>query len=108
MYRRKQRLLFDAWRKISHAEFKRRIDAYSETRRRQAESKELKFYSDKVDWLLLYMAQLEDKISSEQDSQKTLAQQYEQSLNHGVNKFSSETQQLAESPLVREISLLVA
>jgi hypothetical protein len=54
------------------------------------------------------MAQLEDKISSEQDSQKTLAQQYEQSLNQGVNKFSSETQQLAESPLVREISLLVA
>ncbi len=33
---------------------------------------------------------------------------YEASLNTGVNKLNQETEVLAENPLVREISLIVA
>jgi len=54
------------------------------------------------------MAQLEDKIKSEVEARENLAQVYENSLNQGVNKLNHETQNLAENPLVREISLIVA
>lgn len=54
------------------------------------------------------MAQLEEKIRLEQSAREKLAQTYEQSLNSGVNKLTRETSLLAEDPLVKEISLIVA
>lgn len=65
-------------------------------------------WSQKVDALLLYMAQLEDKIKTEVEARENLTRVYENSLNNGVNKLNDETQMLAENPLVREISLIVA
>ena len=44
----------------------------------------------------------------EQTAREKLTQTYESSLNQGVNKLNCETTVLAEDPLVREISLLVA
>lgn len=37
-----------------------------------------------------------------------MAQTYEESLNQGVTKLNDEAQVLAENPLVKEISILVA
>lgn len=65
-------------------------------------------FTSKVDALLLYMAQLEEKIKVEQEAREQLTVTYEASLNQGVNKLNTETQVLAENPLVKEISLLVA
>jgi hypothetical protein len=54
------------------------------------------------------MAQLEDKIKTEVEARENLTRVYENSLNNGVTKLNDETQMLAENPLVREISLIVA
>jgi hypothetical protein len=42
------------------------------------------------------------------EAREALSNTYERSLNTGFNKFNKETQDLAENPLVREISLAVA
>lgn len=76
--------------------------------RANLESQHLTHFTSKVDALLLYMAQLEEKIKVEQDAREQLTVTYEASLNQGVNKLNTETQVLAENPLVKEISLLVA
>lgn len=65
-------------------------------------------YSDKVDSLLIYMAQLEDKIAVEVEARENLTRTYEASLNSGVNRLNQETQVLADDPLVKQISLIVA
>ena len=57
---------------------------------------------------MLYMAQLEEKIKMEIDAREDLQSTYERSLNTGVTQFNRETSELAENPLVREISLAVA
>ena len=57
---------------------------------------------------MLYMAQLEDKIKSEVQAREQLTQTYEQSLNKGVNKLNTETNLLADNPLINEISIVVA
>ncbi len=48
-------------------------------------------WSQKVDALLLYMAQLEDKIKTEVEARENLTRVYENSLNNGVNKLNDET-----------------
>jgi len=65
-------------------------------------------WTSKVDQLMLYMAQLEDKIKSEVQAREQLTQTYEQSLNKGVNKLNTETNLLADNPLINEISIVVA
>jgi len=62
----------------------------------------------KVDQLMLYMAQLEDKIKTEVQAREHLAINYESSLNKGVTRLNNETGLLADNPLVHEISLVVA
>jgi len=57
---------------------------------------------------MLYMAQLEDKIKSEVQAREDLTQTYEGSLNRGMTTFNQETNLLADNPLVKEISLVVA
>jgi hypothetical protein len=51
----------------------------------------LNVFTSKVDALLLYMAQLEEKIKIEQEARESLTQTYETSLNHGVSKLNTET-----------------
>ena len=65
-------------------------------------------WTSKVDQLMLYMAQLEDKIKQEVQAREHLAIQYESSLNKGVSKLNQETNLLADNPLIHEISLIVA
>jgi len=51
---------------------------------------------------------LKEKISIEVAAREELAKTYEESLNKGVGQLNEETKQLAENPLVKEISLIVA
>ena len=71
------RRLFESWRGISHQWFKERIDADKQAYREELESQMLKTPSTKVDELLTYMAQLEDKIKQEQDAREKLAIVYD-------------------------------
>ena len=54
------------------------------------------------------MAQLQEKISIEVAAKEELAKTYELSLNKGVDQLNEETKQLADNPLVKEISIIVA
>lgn len=65
-------------------------------------------WTSKVDQLMLYMAQMEDKIKSEVKAREMLSVTYEQSMNRGVSKLNNETAMLADNPLIQEISLIVA
>jgi len=51
-------------------------------------------WSTKVDALMLYVAELEDKIRQEQESREKLTLSYEQSLNVGHTRLINETQLL--------------
>jgi len=65
-------------------------------------------WTTKVDQLMLYMAQLEDKIKIEVQAREHLSVTYDGSLARGVTQFNNETNLLADNPLIREISLVVA
>jgi len=65
-------------------------------------------FTSKVDALVLYMAQLKERIEYEQQQRGELMRTYEQSLNTGVVKLGQEAQDLSQNHLVREISLVVA
>ena len=65
-------------------------------------------WTSKVDQLMLYIAQLEDKIKSEVKAREELTMTYETSLNKGVTKLNTETNLLADNPLINEISIIVA
>lgn len=62
LYRKKLDRIFSSWRTVSHAEFKTRMIAEKQTFRTDLESKILVVWSTKVDALILYVSQLEDKI----------------------------------------------
>ena len=65
LYRKKLDRLFQSWRKVSHAEFSVRLDGERNAFRTDLESKILVQWSTKVDALLLYVSNLEDKIRQE-------------------------------------------
>lgn len=65
-------------------------------------------WEKKVDALKIYMAQLQEKIRIEIAAREELAVTYEKSLNKGVHQLNDETRVLADNPLVKEISLIVA
>ena len=65
-------------------------------------------FTSKVDALVLYMAQLKERIEYEQQQRGELMRTYEQSLNTGFVKLGQEAQDLSQNYLVREISLVVA
>ena len=108
MHRRKVKILFQFWRGVSHKWFKERLNREIYKYRNDLQSEKLNIYASKVDALFLYMAQLEEKIKAEAEAREHLTRTYETSLNTGVNKLNQETEVLAENPLVREISLIVA
>ena len=76
--------------------------------RQNMETEKLTMWTSKVDQLMLYMAQLEDKIKTEVLAREQLTQSYEMSLNRGVRTLNLETQLLTDNPLIHEISLVVA
>ena len=55
-----------------------------------------------------YIEMMEVKIKTEVISREQLAITYERSLTLGAEKLNNETEALAENPLVKEISLIVA
>jgi hypothetical protein len=108
MYRRNMRQLFYSWRGVTHVWFKERINREAVEYERVQRDKELAAWDKEVDALKVYMAQLQEKIRIEVQAREDLARTYENSLNRGVVQLNEETRSLAENPLVREISLLVA
>jgi len=87
---------------------KERIAKEEVTFRKNLEKEKLTMWSSKVDQLMLYMAQLEDKIKSEVQAREQLTVTYEKSLNRGVTVLNKETTLLADNPLIQEISIVVA
>lgn len=108
VYRNSLTRFFRSWRTVSHDWGKERINREERVFRQNLETEKLTMWSSKVDQLMLYMAQLEDKIKQEVQAREELAVTYEQSLNRGVGKLNQETTLLADNPLVHEISLIVA
>lgn len=108
IYRNKMQRIFRGWRHVSHEWGKERINNEEGTFRKNLEREKLTMWTSKVDQLMLYMAQLEDKIKTEVKAREELTVTYESSLNRGVRTLNTETALLADSPLVHEISIIVA
>eukprot|EP00347_Sterkiella_histriomuscorum_P000254 403376589 len=108
MFRRQMRLLFGSWRGVTHQWFKERINQESTTYEIKRREDHLVQWDKSVETLKIYMAQLQEKIKVEVEAREQLALTYEQSLNKGVGQLNTETQALADNPLIKEISLIVA
>ena len=65
IYRNSLTRFFREWRNVSHAWGKERILREEKVFRQNLETEKLTMWSSKVDQLMLYMAQLEDKIKQE-------------------------------------------
>ena len=77
LYRKKLVRLFTSWRSVTDREFKERLSKEKHTFRTDLESKILVQWSTKVDALMLYVAELEDKIKHEQEAREKLTLAYE-------------------------------
>ena len=77
LYRKKMNRLFQSWRTVTSSESKVRIEREKHAFRTDLESKLLIQWSTKVDALLLYVAELEDKIKQEQEAREKLALMYD-------------------------------
>lgn len=108
IYRNRLTRIFRGWRSSTHEWGIERLNNSEDGFRKDMEREKLTMWTSKVDQLMLYMAQMEDKIKSEVKAREMLSVTYEQSLNRGVNKLNYETELLAENSLVQEISLVVA
>jgi hypothetical protein len=97
IYRNRLTRVFRGWRSTTH---EWGIDKSEDSTRKDMEREKLTMWTSKVDQLMLYMAQMEDKIKSEVKAREMLSVTYEQSLNRGVNKLNNETAILADNPLV--------
>ena len=104
LHRQKVKRLFTAWKNVSSSEFKARLAVEKRTFRTELESKILVQWSTKVDALLLYVAELEEKIKQEQEAREKLTLIYEASLLHGQTALTRETQVLQQNPLVHEVN----
>ena len=69
------------------------------------ESQILVQWSTKVDALMLYVAELEDKIRQEREARERLALMYDQSLTTGYTRLQSETVHLSQNPLIHEVTV---
>lgn len=65
LHRKKMNRLFESWRGVTHHEFQVRMDHERRTFRMNLETEILTVWSTKVDALMLYVAELEDKIKQE-------------------------------------------
>ena len=62
LYRKKVKRLFSSWRGVTHEEFSQRLEREKNSFRAELEGRILVQWSTKVEALLLYVAELEDKI----------------------------------------------
>ena len=108
LYRAKLKRLFKSWFTECHLAGQERIREETAEFRKNLETEKLTMWTEKVDQLMLYMGQLENKIKQEVAAREQLAHTYEQSLNKGAKLLNQETGLLADNPLVQEISLVVA
>lgn len=69
--------MFDALRNFSHQQYLTKFGQKEEEFRAELESKILVQYRNKVDSLLLYAAELEDKIKMEQDAREKMTKLYD-------------------------------
>jgi hypothetical protein len=100
IYRNRLTRVFRGWRSTTHEWGIDRLNKSEDSTRKDMEREKLTMWTSKVDQLMLYMAQMEDKIKSEVKAREMLSVTYEQSLNRGVNKLNNETAILADNPLV--------
>ena len=77
IYRNSLTRFFRGWSKVTHHEGKERIQREEKVFRQNLETEKLTMWSSKVDQLMLYMAQLENKIKSEVQAREQLAVTYE-------------------------------
>ena len=89
---------------MSHDEFSVRLDAERNAFRTDLESKILVQWSTKVDALLLYVSNLEEKIRQEQELREKMALLYDQSLAVGYTRLTNETALLSQNPLLHEVT----
>ena len=89
------RKAFFSLRRTTHKRFVQKLSVKETKFRQELESKILVQYRNKVDSLLLYAAELEDKIKLEQDAREKMTRLYDQSLQTGFQVFNEETQCLA-------------
>ena len=82
---------------MSHETYVSKLDVKEAEFRTELESKILVQYRNKVDSLLLYAAELEDKIKAEQEAREKMTVLYDQSLHTGFHVFNEETQCLAQN-----------
>lgn len=75
--------IFDALRSYSHGRYVKSLSSREQEFREELESKILVQYRNKVDSLLIYAAELEDKIKVEQEARERMTRLYDQSLIHG-------------------------
>ena len=92
--------VFRGWSTSTHEWGIERLNNNEDSYRKDLERQKLTMWTSKVDQLMLYMAQMEDKIKSEVKARESLSVTYEQSINRGVSKLNYETEVLAENPLV--------
>ena len=84
MYRKKLKSYFDAFYQQCHIEGKEKIVAHTEQYRKELETEKLTIWTEKVDQLMLYMGQLENKIKDEVQAREKLTVSYENSLTKGA------------------------
>ena len=96
--------MFSSWKNVTSEEFKVRMEREKYTFRSNLESQILLQWSTKVDVLLLYVSELEDKIKQEQEARERLTHMYDNSLAVGYMRLTSETQNLAQNPLIHEVT----
>jgi hypothetical protein len=77
IYRNSLTRFFRNWRIVTHEWGKERIIREEKVFRQNLETEKLTMWSSKVDQLMLYMAQLEDKIKQEVQAREQLAVTYE-------------------------------
>lgn len=104
LYRKKLNRMFSSWKGVTSEEFKVRMEREKYTFRSNLESQILLQWSTKVDVLLLYVSELEDKIKQEQEARERLTHMYDNSLAVGYTRLTSETQNLAQNPLIHEVT----
>ena len=93
---------FDALRHKAHKNFVSTLDQKEHEFRAELEAKILVQHQKRVDSLLLYAAELEDKIKMEQDAREQMTKLYDESLQTGFQVFNSETQCLSQQELLAQ------
>ena len=88
MYRRKAKLLFDAWKIPAHTKAMAKLREKEKVDFEMEASKELTYYDQRCEALNLYITQLRQKIADTEQETDELTITYESSLTKGIGEFS--------------------